>query len=201
MDRYTLTSFHQIERLSFLEGAEVTFAEDGVVTINHVPFQGFRDKKGRLHVYEGGGFSKHLQLDVTLNPVGLVGATILAVHGMKEGSQKVVLETDRGAVLMEHERHCCEWVELVDVSGDPSDLLGGVIGVFEVRNGTLDGKDQKSSRKKPTPEERLARRQFTFYEIRTTNRGDVTLRWGQPTSRDDNRYGEEITLTLLEPRS
>lgn len=34
------------------------------------------------------------------------------------------------------------------------------------------------------------------YEIRTT-KGDVTLRWGQPDDKDDNRYGEEIQVTWV----
>lgn len=63
----------------------------------------------------------------------LIGATIIGITGATEDSDTVVIETDRGTMRLYHEGDCCERVEVVDVTGDPADLVGGVVSVAEMR--------------------------------------------------------------------
>lgn len=178
------------EALSF--DGEIVIFENGDIAL------GFKDNKGGLHIYKDDTCSSERLAPVTLDPTSLVGVTITAVTGMKEGSHRVQIETTMGKLNMQHDRHCCEVVELVDVCGSPEGLVGGRIVVFETRTGTRTGKKIPSPAmwSKASQKERIEGwRTYTFYEIRTT-RGDVTLRWGQPDNLDDNRYGEEITLSI-----
>ena len=92
----------------------------------------------------------------------LIGKTILAVEGMEKGSKGIIFRTDGGTMEMYHQQDCCESVYLEDVTGDPSDLIGGVVSVAEERSesGNAD----------------YGVFEWTFYTIRTS-KGDVDLRW------------------------
>jgi len=92
----------------------------------------------------------------------LIGKTILAVEGMKEGNKEIIFRTDGGVLKMYHWQDCCESVYLEDVTGDPSDLIGGIVSVAEERTETRSGG--------------YAVYEWTFYTIRTS-KGDVDLRW------------------------
>lgn len=199
MERYTLPEGTSVGMDDYADvGTLVTFDGTHVIIGNREPRLGFKDSAGRIHVYLDDTCRNDIRLETTLDPAVLIGATITQVKGMREGSNEVIIKTDRGTLTMQHPTHCCEQVELLDVCGDPRDLIDGTISVFEVRSGFLNGK--KFPRgivwSKLSSKEKLAYRAYTFYEIRTT-KGDVTLRWGEPDNSDDNRYGEEITLTLV----
>lgn len=92
----------------------------------------------------------------------LIGKTILAVEGMEKGSERIIFRTDAGMLTMYHSRDCCESVYLEDVTGDPADLIGGVVSVAEERSESVDADYGVS--------------EWTFYTIRTS-KGDIDLRW------------------------
>lgn len=169
--------------------------EGNDVWVRDVPFLGFTDRNGEIYIYTDDTCSKNIPLGAELDPKSFLGATIHEVTKIKIGVDEIRIRTDRGLLSIKHPRQCCEDVELVDTTSDGRDLVGGVIGVFEVRTGTLSGK-KPDYRKKPTKEEKFANRTYTFYEIRTS-KGDVTLRWGCPDNKDQGNYGEEITLSLI----
>ena len=116
--------------------------------------------------------------------VAQLHAKILAVRGMEVGSREVVIDTDQGTIWLYHEQECCEQVELVDVTGDPEDIVGGVLVLFEKRTheDMRLPKARKIKSKGSDP--------FTFYELRTT-KGDVTLRWQKVT---DTWYGTDVLV-------
>lgn len=117
---------------------------------------------------------------------------ILAVRGMRVGSKEVEIDTDRGTIWMYHPQECCEQVELVDVTGDPEDLVGGILVLFEHRtHRNPNEKPPKKSTKKGCP---ANDNPFVFYELRTT-KGDVTLRW-EKTS--DTAYGTDVIVRFKE---
>jgi hypothetical protein len=92
----------------------------------------------------------------------LIGKTILAVEGMKKGSEEIIFRTDGGVLTMKHYRQCCENVYLEDFTGEPADLVGGVVSVAEERT---EEKDHG-----------YLIHEWTFYTIRTS-KGDIDLRW------------------------
>lgn len=194
MDRYIFPRYTVVCNRPYKEGTSVTFDGD-LVRIENDQYVGFRDKKGRIHVYTDEACAHSSVVDVTLHPSTLIGATIRKVKGMKSGSSEVVLKMDRRTLTMGHRQSCCESVELIDVCGDPDGLIGGIIGVFEVRVGTRTKMKKQRGWLSETTEDAVAWKEYTFYEIRTS-RGDVTLRWGEPDNLDNNRYGEDITLTI-----
>lgn len=121
-------------------------------------------------------------MDLTLDPACLVGKVVR--DAVLRHDTLTLSFADGCEVVAEHLPSCCEGVVLCDVWGDPQDLVGGTIVVFDVRRSHPD----HTSAVKPT-------KTSTFYEIRTT-RGDLTLRWGQPDD-DESMYGVEITLSVL----
>ena len=96
----------------------------------------------------------------------LIGATVREVTGATRESEEVRIVTDRGTLRLWHQGQCCESVSVEDVTGDPADLVGGVVSLAEERD----------SGPMPEGHEPGESETWTFYEIRTT-RGDLTLRW------------------------
>lgn len=116
----------------------------------------------------------------------LVGQTLVAVDGMKKGSDSVLFTTVSGTKYsMYHTQDCCESVELVDVVGDVADLLDTPIVVArEDRNaGHDDGESYESST-------------WTFYTIRTI-KGTVTLRW---LGVSNGYYSESVDFVEIAPK-
>jgi hypothetical protein len=105
----------------------------------------------------------------------LIGATILSVEGMEAGSTDIRFLTDKGTFRLYYIQSCCESVRLVDVNGDPEDLVGGVVSVAEERSNQEH--DDWGGRTK-----------WTFYTIRTS-KGDVDLRW---LGQDNGYYGVSV---------
>ena len=95
-----------------------------------------------------------------------VGRTIEKIDGCEEKSEEIRFTFADGSVLkLYHLQDCCESVAVEDVTGDPADLIGGVVHVFEERTS-----DEPS---KSYPDESWT---WTLYEVRTT-KGDITIRW------------------------
>lgn len=93
----------------------------------------------------------------------LEGAKVLAVHGLKEGSDMVTIVTTTLSVQFFHWQDCCESVRVAQVDGDVEDVVGKTIHVFEER--TSEEEDWGY------------RLRSTFYTIRTRSGGDLTWRW------------------------
>lgn len=102
------------------------------------------------------------------NPIGvLLGQTLRSVLGMEADNDEVFFIADTGRRFkMLHHQDCCENVRLVEVIGDPSDLIGSPITVAEERV----SRDSAPAPKYPDSWT------WTFYEL-ATNKGSVTLRW------------------------
>lgn len=96
----------------------------------------------------------------------IVGSTILAVEGCEVGSTSVTFKTSKGDLRLYFDKdywgRCNVYVSVEDITGDPADLIDGVVSVAEERSNKKDW-DGKETR-------------WTFYTIRTT-KGDLDLRW------------------------
>ena len=97
----------------------------------------------------------------------LIGKTILAVEGCSIGSDSVTFLTDKGDLRLYFDNDyygpCHVSVRVEDVTGDPQDLVGGVVSVAEERSNQEGDRGDYRTR-------------WTFYTIRTT-KGDLDLRW------------------------
>jgi hypothetical protein len=112
-----------------------------------------------------------------------IGATVVSTaRSVDSTDDNDVFEivTDRGTIRMHHGQECCESVRISDITGDPADLVGGVIALFEER--TED---------EPLGEDDLSR--WTFYELRTT-KGDITIRW---FGSSNGYYGVSVDVDWL----
>lgn len=96
----------------------------------------------------------------------IIGATILAVEGCAPKSTDITFSTTKGDLRLYFDEdywgRCNVHVSVEDMTGDPADLIGGVVSVAEERSSKREweGKDTE----------------WTFYTIRTT-KGDLDLRW------------------------
>lgn len=87
----------------------------------------------------------------------LLGKTLVSCD--KSGHNTIIFETSEGEVYkMYHGQHCCESVDLHDITGDLSDLVG--VPILRAKESTED-KDGG---------------QWTFYKLATVN-GWVDIRW------------------------
>jgi hypothetical protein len=115
----------------------------------------------------------------------LIGATVLAVEGCKVGSDSVIFRTDKGDLRLyfgnDYYGPCYVNVRLEDVTGDPSDLVGGIVSVAEER---VNQEGERGD----------YRTRWTFYTIRTT-RGDLDLRW---LGRDNGYYSVTVRMNWSE---
>lgn len=93
----------------------------------------------------------------------LAGRTILGIDGAVENSGEVRIVTDIGVFVLMHERDCCEVVEVVDVTGDPADLVGAVVRLAEESVKEGEENDDGTST-------------WTFYRLQT-DKGDLDIRW------------------------
>lgn len=100
----------------------------------------------------------------------LVGLTLSSVDRI--GSEELRFTVDDGRVYtMFHDQDCCESVEIDDIVGDLSDLVGSPILISEERN------SPETPRIYPSlPDYVDESFTWTFYEI-ATNKGSVTIKW------------------------
>ena len=99
----------------------------------------------------------------------MLGATMQRVEGCAAGSERMTLvdSFDGGQFVFRHNQDCCENVEIVDVTGDPADLIGSPLLVAE----------EVSSEGAESPEnEYESSYTWTFYKFATI-KGAVTVRW------------------------
>jgi len=111
----------------------------------------------------------------------IIGATILAVEGCAVGSDSVTFLTDKGDLRFyfdnDYYGRCHVSVNLEDVTGDPSDLVGGIVSVAEARSNQEEDSGGYRTR-------------WTFYTIRTT-KGDLDLRW---LGNDNGYYSVSVRM-------
>jgi hypothetical protein len=98
----------------------------------------------------------------------LIGKTITSIDGMVAGSDVVGFTCSDGSVFqMYHDQYCCESVDLNDVEGDVTDLIGSPVVVAEEVN---------SDDVPPPDNECVESYTWRFYRLATA-KGFVVLRW------------------------
>lgn len=100
----------------------------------------------------------------------LQGCKVVKVEGAEVGSDcmQIWYETPNAElhnILFFHEQDCCESVQIVDMEGDPDDLVGHVLGIAEER-----------TREVTTPQEVHESGTWTFYEFCGSG-GSLWVRW------------------------
>ena len=113
----------------------------------------------------------------------LVGVTLDAIDGATAGSEEVLFRATDGRVWrMYHYQDCCESVDVNEVIGDISDLIGSPIArAEEVSNSDKpnDGGDNSWT--------------WTFYKLATI-KGEVVLRW---LGSSNGYYSEDVDFRLV----
>ena len=113
----------------------------------------------------------------------LIGRTLVKVEAC--GHESVEFIADDGTQwIMFHEQDCCEQVELDDIVGDLSDLVGAPIIMAEVASNRDGLKDDD-------PYDTCT---WTFFKFATIN-GYVTLRW---YGQSNGYYSEAVDFFRLE---
>lgn len=113
----------------------------------------------------------------------LNGKTLVSVTG-QVGDDRMVFTCDDDTVFeLYHDQDCCESVQIEDICGDLSDLVGEVLTAEEVSNYD-NGK----------PSEYTESYTWTFYRVGTA-RGLVTVRW---LGTSNGYYSESVYFRELE---
>lgn len=98
----------------------------------------------------------------------LIGKTLISVENLN--NEEIVFVTDAGETFkLFHSQNCCENVEVNDICGDLSDLIGTPI---------LAAEESSSDKTPPDIVEGYERESqtWTFYKLRTI-KGSVDIRW------------------------
>lgn len=105
----------------------------------------------------------------------LQGKIVTEIRGARAGSDRIEFDcADGSRFAMFHDQDCCEHVELAEVIGDASDVIGVPIIAASERSSRGDTPDGTAT--------------WTFYELRTI-RGTVTLRW---IGESNGYYSESV---------
>lgn len=119
-----------------------------------------------------------------MNISELLGKTITAIEGASNGSDEIRFACADGAVYrLYHSQDCCETVEVADITGDVSDLIGEPILRAEARTNQTD-----------KPSEWSDSFTWTFYELATI-KGSVTIRW---LGESNGYYSESVAFEKVE---
>ena len=117
----------------------------------------------------------------------MIGLTMTAANG-KRGDDEMTFTAQDGRVFrFWHEQDCCETVEIEDIAGDMSDLVGSPIVMAEEVS-SLDGFDE-------TREDGESYT-WTFYKFATA-KGYVTVRW---LGTSNGYYSEGVSFEVIPPR-
>lgn len=121
-----------------------------------------------------------------------INKTIRCIWGSEEALYFGM--SDGSIYKMHHHQNCCEYVELIDVVGDLSDIVGTPILRAEERQ--FEGTEESPALLPPgvelpdigdiEPESST----YTFYEFATI-KGSVTLRW---FGRSNGYYSESVDI-------
>lgn len=116
----------------------------------------------------------------------LKDTTIAAIAGGQPGDDTIIFTLDDGRRFqLWHSQDCCESVNIEDVIGDISDLIGSpLLECEEVTNGDDPEGIDKSSAESYT---------WTFYKLATI-KGSVTIRW---YGESNGYYSESVDFCSL----
>jgi hypothetical protein len=113
----------------------------------------------------------------------LVGKTVTAIDGARvDGDEIVFTCSDGSEYLMYHDQDCCESVDINDIVGDISDLIGSPIVRATEDSNSGDGNDDDSD----------GTFTWTFYNIATA-KGHVTIKW---YGSSNGYYSESVDFIL-----
>jgi hypothetical protein len=90
-------------------------------------------------------------------------------------------DTDEGVFVMTHNQDCCEHVRIIEVHGDPVDLVDTL--AVHAEEAEDDGNNV------PNPEGT-----WTFYRI-CTPKGDITIRW---LGESNGYYSESVDVEKVQ---
>lgn len=113
----------------------------------------------------------------------LIGKTLVAVDGYRDGSEEVVFTTSEGEkYVMWHDSDCCETVNLVDADGDVADIIGRPVKVasceeFSPKDQSFYGYDSQT---------------WTFYHL-AAGYGTISMRW---VGSSNGYYSESVSFAL-----
>lgn len=120
----------------------------------------------------------------------LLGETLTSISGAHKGSEEIILETQDGRRWrMFHDRDCCETVEVEDVCGDISDLIGHPLTMAE----------EVYSNEYPVDSSHEGHdtdHMWTFYKLATA-KGYVTIRW---FGESNGFYSVKAQFEMIDPR-
>ena len=112
---------------------------------------------------------------------GMLGVTMIAVTGDKGAEEMRFLAEDGRVFRFFHSQDCCENVQVEDVCGDLSDLVGSpIVEAEEVSNDDAPACDAESYT-------------WTFYRFGTA-KGSVTVRW---LGTSNGYYGEGVDFYTI----
>jgi len=119
----------------------------------------------------------------------IVGLTMTKVEHVTgdDGDECILLESACGRTFkLYHSQNCCESVEVNDICGDLSDIVGmPILLAEEVSSSTDDDEDPPPP---PDAEYKPESYTWTFYKL-ATNRGSVTIRW---LGESNGYYSESV---------
>ncbi len=114
----------------------------------------------------------------------LMGKTFTEIRGGVGSGEIDFVKPDGSIVRMYHEQDCCEGVEVQDICGDLSDLIGTPI---------VQADEETNSASHPegvTHEYEPESFTWTFYRL-STIKGSVVIRW---LGTSNGCYGEGVTV-------
>lgn len=110
------------------------------------------------------------------------GKTVKVISGLAVGSEDVRFEfTDGTALRMYHEQDCCETVDIQQIDGEGSDLLGEPLAMAEIVSSERSEGEYGDSQT------------WTFVKFATI-KGYVTVRW---LGSSNGYYGETPAFDLI----
>lgn len=115
------------------------------------------------------------------NLSNLVGKTVTAIDGARLDSDEIVFTCSDGSeYLMYHDQDCCESVDINDIVGDISDLIGSPI-VRATEDSNSEPEDDCGGTST-----------WTFYNFATA-KGHVTIKW---FGSSNGYYSESVDFIL-----
>lgn len=125
----------------------------------------------------------------------LVGKTL--TDCVRFGNERLEFQTATHIYSLEHVQDCCESVNIEDICGDLSDLVGSPIVLAEEVTSIGDEdhcEDPGVDWTKPEPVEFGESWTWTFYRIATV-KGTVTIRW---LGESNGYYSESVDFNVCE---
>jgi hypothetical protein len=117
----------------------------------------------------------------------LLGKTLTAVEGAEKGSTRVVFVCETGERFsLFHSQNCCESVDVEDVVGSISDLIGSPITLADEASGDA----VKAWPSELPPRQYVESATWTFYKLATV-KGYVDIRW---LGESNGYYGESVSF-------